>query len=129
MFIKENILLAIAGIRSSKMRSLLTMLGIIIGISSVIGIVSIGSAITATVSNELDKMGANNMQVSVRERSEESSEEEVSISSKEPEDSDLISLDQINSIQDAFADRISTISISSQTKSTEKLRMDIYMQM
>ena len=47
MFIKENILLAIAGIRSSKMRSLLTMLGIIIGISSVIGIVSIGSAITS----------------------------------------------------------------------------------
>ena len=51
MFIKENILLAISSIKSNKLRSLLTMLGIIIGISSVIGIVSIGSAITASVSN------------------------------------------------------------------------------
>lgn len=112
MFIKENILLAIAGIRSSKMRSLLTMLGIIIGISSVIGIVSIGSAITSMFSGELDKMGANNMQVYIRERSKEGSGGERSY--KEPEDSDLMTLDQINSIQDAFADRISSLSISSQ---------------
>ena len=39
MFIKENIMLAIAGLKSNKMRALLTMLGIIIGIASVIGVV------------------------------------------------------------------------------------------
>ena len=55
MFIKENILLAIAGLKSNKMRSLLTMLGIIIGIASVIGVVSVGNAMTSTVSSELDK--------------------------------------------------------------------------
>jgi putative ABC transport system permease protein len=109
MFIKENILLAIAGIRSSKMRSLLTMLGIIIGISSVIGIVSIGSAITSMFSGELDKMGANNMYIQIREKSEESDQERYS--SKEPEDKDLLTLDQINSIKEAFKDRISNISI------------------
>lgn len=65
MFIKENIALAIAGIKSSKMRSLLTMLGIIIGISSVIGIVSIGTAITSTVSSQMDKMGANNIDIGI----------------------------------------------------------------
>ncbi len=32
----ENILLAISGLRANKMRALLTMLGIIIGIGSVI---------------------------------------------------------------------------------------------
>jgi len=112
MFIKENILLAIAGIRSSKMRSLLTMLGIIIGISSVIGIVSIGSAITSKVSGELDKLGANNMQVYVREKSKEGSEERGS--RNEPEDSDLMTLDQINTIEETFSDRISNISVSSQ---------------
>ena len=77
MFIKENILLAISSIKSNKMRSLLTMLGIIIGISSVIGIVSIGSAITASVSNALGEMGANNMGVAVMGKSESGSEDDV----------------------------------------------------
>lgn len=113
MFIKENILLAVAGIRSSKMRSLLTMLGIIIGISSVIGIVSIGSAITAKVSGELDKLGANNMYVQVREKSEGGSER--GYSGKSPEDSDLITLEQINAIKEAFSDRISSVSIDTDT--------------
>ena len=113
MFIKENILLAVAGIRSSKMRSLLTMLGIIIGISSVIGIVSIGSAITAKVSGELDKLGANNMIVQVREKSENGSER--GYSGKAPEDSDLVTLEQINAIKEAFSDRISSVSIDTDT--------------
>ena len=112
MFIKENILLAISSIKSNKMRSLLTMLGIIIGISSVIGIVSIGSAITASVSNALGEMGANNFGVSVMQKSESSSENDFSISRKEPKDSDLLSLEQVNSFKKAFKDEISTISIS-----------------
>ena len=113
MFIKENILLAIAGIRSSKMRSLLTMLGIIIGISSVIGIVSIGGAITSKVSGELDKLGANNIYIQIREKSEEGAQERYS--AKEPEDSDLLTLEQINLIKEAFKDRISNISIDVST--------------
>ncbi len=42
----ENISLAFAGLRASKMRALLTMLGIIIGISSVIAIVTVGNSLT-----------------------------------------------------------------------------------
>lgn len=42
----ENITLAINGLRSNKMRALLTMLGIIIGIGSVIAIVTVGDAMT-----------------------------------------------------------------------------------
>lgn len=110
MFIKENILLAIAGLRSSKMRSLLTMLGIIIGISSVIGIVSIGSVITSKVSGELDKLGANNMYIQVREKNDDGGQDIYS--NKQPEDSDLLTLDQVNLIREAFKDRISNISIN-----------------
>ena len=40
----ENVLLALNGLRSNKMRALLTMLGIIIGIGSVIGIMHGGRA-------------------------------------------------------------------------------------
>ena len=43
MLFVENIILAISAIRANRIRSLLTMLGIIIGISSVITIMSIGN--------------------------------------------------------------------------------------
>lgn len=39
----ENVLLALNGLRSNKMRALLTMLGIIIGIGSVIGIMCVAT--------------------------------------------------------------------------------------
>ena len=42
----ENIALAVAGLRANKMRALLTMLGIIIGIGSVITFVTLGDAMT-----------------------------------------------------------------------------------
>jgi len=69
MFIKENILLAIAGLKSNKMRSLLTMLGIIIGIASVIGVVSVGNAMTSSVTSQMASMGATNITVNVQEKS------------------------------------------------------------
>lgn len=44
MLLIENIKLAVNAIKINKMRSFLTMLGIIIGISSVIAISSIGAS-------------------------------------------------------------------------------------
>lgn len=50
----ENIKMALMNIKSNKGRSILTMLGIIIGISSVIMIISIGNGIKSQVNNELN---------------------------------------------------------------------------
>jgi len=61
MLFLENIKLAITAIKSNKMRSFLTMLGIIIGISSVIAITSIGDSAKATVSKEFESFGKNNV--------------------------------------------------------------------
>lgn len=55
----ENIKLALAAIRVNKMRSFLTMLGIIIGISSVISITSIGDSAKGAVSKEFEGFNAN----------------------------------------------------------------------
>ncbi len=49
MGIFENIKVAFSGLLLNKVRSFLTMLGIIIGISSVIGIVTIGKSLSETV--------------------------------------------------------------------------------
>lgn len=69
MNIKENILLAIAGLKASKMRALLTMLGIIIGIGSVIAIVTVGNSLSTSVTDSMSGMGVNNINVNLRETS------------------------------------------------------------
>ena len=54
--IAEYVKIAIGNIKSNKGRSILTMLGIIIGISSVIMIISIGNGIKAKVNGDLNAM-------------------------------------------------------------------------
>ena len=53
----EYIKMALANLRAKKGRSILTMLGIIIGIASVIMIISIGNGVKAQISSELESMG------------------------------------------------------------------------
>lgn len=61
----ENFKMAIESIKSNKMRSFLTMLGIIIGISSVITIVSLGQGGQNTITGEFEKIGTSTINVSV----------------------------------------------------------------
>lgn len=53
----EYVKMAIENIKSNKVRSILTMLGIIIGISSVIMIMSIGEGVTISMNNQLESIG------------------------------------------------------------------------
>lgn len=52
-------LLALREIRRSAMRSILTTLGIVIGVASVIAMVMLGDATTAYVTNTISKLGTN----------------------------------------------------------------------
>lgn len=52
----EYIKMAVKNIRANKGRSILTMLGIIIGISSVIMIMAIGNGAKGTISDELNSI-------------------------------------------------------------------------
>ncbi len=58
MLFLENIKLALSSIRVNRMRSFLTMLGIIIGISSVIAITSIGDSAKSTINAEFSGMSS-----------------------------------------------------------------------
>ncbi|QAA33171.1 ABC transporter permease [Clostridium manihotivorum] len=60
----ENFKMAIDSIVSNKMRSFLTMLGIIIGISSVIAIISLGQGGQNSITGEFEKLGASTVNVS-----------------------------------------------------------------
>lgn len=69
MLVWENILLALNSLRANKMRSILTMLGIIIGIASVIAIMTLGNSISSSVTESMASMGANNITVGLQQKS------------------------------------------------------------
>ena len=68
MLLFENIAQAFNSLFSNKMRALLTMLGIIIGIASVIAIETVGNSLTSSFTDEMEGMGANDITVGIQER-------------------------------------------------------------
>ena len=56
MYLLENVRLALSSLRSNKFRSILTMLGIIIGISAVITITTIGNSLKDTFIGAFNSM-------------------------------------------------------------------------
>ena len=55
----ESILIAFEGLTANKMRAMLTMLGIIIGVGSVIAMVSLGLGVQQKVQNSIASLGSN----------------------------------------------------------------------
>lgn len=96
MLLIENIKLALTAIRTNKMRSFLTMLGIIIGISSVIAITSIGSSAKAVVDKEFESFGSNSMFIYIN----------WNLVDDIIESSDLITPEDLEALQERFKDDI-----------------------
>ncbi|SHE31613.1 putative ABC transport system permease protein [Thermoanaerobacter uzonensis DSM 18761] len=69
----EALKIAIRSILSNKMRSFLTMLGIIIGVTAVIALVSIGQGSTRSVTSQIQSMGSNLIMVNIMGRGGENS--------------------------------------------------------
>ncbi len=119
MLLGENILLALRSLKTNKMRSFLTMLGIIIGIASVIAIFTVGNSLTNSVSENMQSLGANDVYVTIAPRSE-SSERDPGIeidglhfsgasgkaSLMDAEEKDYITSDMIHDMADHFGDKI-----------------------
>ena len=61
MDIAEGISIGISAIRSNKLRSLLTMLGIIIGVAAVLAMIAIGDGAKILVLDEVERFGGANM--------------------------------------------------------------------
>ncbi|MCR5691184.1 MAG: ABC transporter permease [Eubacterium sp.] len=118
MLIWENVKLALNGLLSNKMRSLLTMLGIIIGIGAVIAIMTVSSSLTSSITSTFADMGANNITVGVKQQSEEeetrsngmkfgASNRQVSL-----EEEDRITDEMLEALEKNFASSIDAISLS-----------------
>lgn len=113
----ENILLAINSLFANKMRALLTMLGIIIGIGSVIAIMTVGNSLSSSITSSMESMGANNITVGLQQKSEETevNSDGAVFGTKEsvgatPQDKDLFTAQMIQGLVDAFPENIKAIS-------------------
>ena len=61
---REAMLMAFAAIRANKLRSFLTVLGVLIGVSSVIGMVSLISGLNNSMARQIESLGSNVVYVS-----------------------------------------------------------------
>lgn len=86
MSIFESVRMALNSIRANKMRAFLTMLGIIIGISSVITIVSLGNGGQTAINDEFQKLGASSVNIRV--------------DSAKAQDTDYITLQDVKQIKE-----------------------------
>lgn len=59
----ESVLMAWSSIISNKMRSLLTMLGIIIGVAAVIALMSIGYGVQSSIESNISNLGTNTITI------------------------------------------------------------------
>ena len=68
MHLKQTIAMAFKAISANKIRSFLTMLGVIIGVMSVIVLIAIGQGTTASVTESISSMGTNLLTVTIQTR-------------------------------------------------------------
>ena len=59
MNIYESLRTAVTGLTTNKLRAILTMLGIIIGVGSVVTLMSVGEGVEASITGEIQGLGAN----------------------------------------------------------------------
>lgn len=121
MLIFENILLAISGLWANKMRALLTMLGIIIGIGSVIGIMTVGDSMQNSVTSSMQSMGASNITVSLTQKSDSDMYDGATLMFRRQSwsDEDLLTDAMIEDYLKYYGDQVEAIGLSEQVGSKE----------
>ena len=64
MLFSENFKIALRALHANKLRSILTMLGIVIGVATVVALLSIGKGATASITSSIQSNGSNLLTVS-----------------------------------------------------------------
>ncbi len=104
MTIIENMRMAWEAIKANRMRALLTMLGIIIGTSSVIGIMTVGDGVSASVTESMSAMGATNIMVMLQSRE---ADQRITV-----EVDDLISDEMVEDLEAQYPDTVMGVSLT-----------------
>lgn len=96
----ENVQMALSSIKANKMRSFLTMLGIIIGITSVITIISLSNSISSTMDKFFNSFGKNRVAITINYKYFDDGIDEIA----------FITKDDVEILKDKFKDDLLYIS-------------------
>ena len=110
----DNIRLAFGSLWANKLRALLTMLGIIIGIGSVIAIVTLGDSLTGSITDSLQSFGINNITVSLQQKTEDDETSGGAVrmfSMTNPTSEDLFTDAMIEEFRAAYPEQIYAIAL------------------
>jgi putative ABC transport system permease protein len=64
MLLSENLRVALRALLANKLRSILTILGIVIGVATVVALLSIGQGATASITSQIKSTGSNLLNIS-----------------------------------------------------------------
>ncbi len=132
MLLFENIILALNGVKANKMRSLLTMLGIIIGIASVIAIMTVGTSMTTSMSETMSSYGANNITMGVSQKSSERETMDNGMffewgpRKQNLSDDDYIKDDMLEALMEEYTDRVDECLLEASVGDGQALDGDLY---
>ncbi len=116
----ENVSMALAGIKANKMRAFLTMLGIIIGIGSVIAISTLGSIMENSVMDIFNSQGGANLVGFGLTRKDDAVRDYIL-------DEDFLTIDMIKDVEERFGDQIDAIALyTGSTQGTMNIRRKDY---
>lgn len=117
MLIFENIGLALTGLKANKMRAALTMLGIIIGIGSVIAIMTVGNSLNMSITTSMQEMGAHNLTVGLKTKSqsEEVNEKGMHFGAgfgRSMKEEDYLTDEMITAYREAYPENVQYVSLT-----------------
>ena len=113
MGIGESVRVSLEGLRANKMRSLLTMLGIIIGIAAVIGILTVGNGLTGSITGSMSSLGATNITVFLQEKGDGGMGGlGTLLGVAAPDEGDLMSDEMLDALRQRYSQAITGISLS-----------------
>lgn len=101
----ESVKTALQAIWINKMRSLLTMLGIIIGISSVIAVVALGNGAENSIGKEFENFGTNRVVLYMNWNEKYLSR-------------DILNHDDVDALDENFSEKLSALSVTRGTSGT-----------
>ena len=115
MNLSENVSQALSCLWANKMRAFLTMLGIIIGIGSVIAIMTLGDSLSGSVSESMAGLGVNNVTLSLQsKRSQSYSIRSIMGGGSNTiiDEKNLITDEMLSDLQNYFPEELAAISLS-----------------
>lgn len=106
--LRDNLDIALTELRANRLRSFLTTLGIVIGIASVITIMTVGGSMNKSVRQSMSEMGADKISMFVVPL-EDAETQNGTI--REKKNRDMLNEDMINDLEEHFQDRIKGVSL------------------